>query len=105
MLKKGDYIVLLCIAVISLSALVTVNVVAKNGRTVIIKQDGKTVYSESLSKDNVVELENNTVVIKDSFAYVEKASCKNQICVKHTPINKSGEIIICLPNKVTVEIK
>ena len=36
--------------------------------------------------------------------YMEKANCKDLICVKHKPISKNGESIICLPNQVYIEV-
>lgn len=78
---------------------------AGGGTTVTVKQNNKTVYSGDLSDDTTVELEGNTVVIKDKTAYVKKADCKNQICVHTGKISKTGESIVCLPNKVTVEIE
>ena len=36
---------------------------------------------------------------------ISEASCPDKICVNHKRIQKSGETIICAPNKVVVEIK
>ena len=46
----------------------------------------------------------NTVEIKDGKVSVSEASCKNQICVKHSSISHSGESIVCLPNRLVVRI-
>ncbi|MBQ7652980.1 MAG: NusG domain II-containing protein [Clostridia bacterium] len=45
-----------------------------------------------------------TIVIEEGKAYVYESTCKNQYCVKHAPISKSGESIVCLPNQVVVKI-
>ena len=45
-----------------------------------------------------------TIYIEEGKAYVYESTCKNQYCVKHAPISKSGESIVCLPNQVTVVI-
>lgn len=47
----------------------------------------------------------NTVVVEDGFAYVINASCPDKLCQKHKKINKTGESIVCLPNKVVVSIE
>ena len=44
------------------------------------------------------------VIIKNDEVYMEKANCKDLICVKHKPISKNGESIICLPNQVYIEV-
>lgn len=58
-------------------------------REVIVDQDGKS---------------QNKVIIKDGQVQIIEASCHNQICVKQGAISMPGQTIICLPNKVVVEI-
>jgi hypothetical protein len=36
---------------------------------------------------------------------MDSASCKNQVCVDHGAISLKGDSIVCLPNRVVVEIK
>lgn len=80
-------------------------VFSNSGEKVIIKQENVTLHEVSLSKNQTIELEGNTIEIKNGKVDVIDATCKNQICVKHKKIEKSGESIVCLPNKVIVEIK
>jgi hypothetical protein len=47
---------------------------------------------------NVVEISGGTVSVTE-------ASCKNQVCVKHGAISRSGESIVCLPNRLVVRIE
>lgn len=47
----------------------------------------------------------NILVIKDGRADVTEASCPDGICVNHRAISSQGETIVCLPNKVVVEIE
>jgi hypothetical protein len=46
----------------------------------------------------------NIVEIKDGMVTVTEASCRNQVCVKHSPVSRSGESIVCLPNRLVVRI-
>lgn len=46
----------------------------------------------------------NVLEIKDGYASISEASCRDQICVNHFHIHYSGETIVCLPNKLVVEI-
>ena len=46
----------------------------------------------------------NVVVISGGTVSVTEASCKNQVCVKHGAISRSGESIVCLPNRLVVRI-
>lgn len=46
----------------------------------------------------------NVVVISGGTVKVTEASCANQVCVGHSAISRSGESIVCLPNKLIVRI-
>ena len=101
-MKKGDIIAFISIVLISAVAAALL-LFRGSGTTVTVKQDNKIVYEGSIRKDTTVELSSNTVTIKDGKVYMEWASCKNQICVHTGEISKTGESIICLPNRVIVE--
>lgn len=47
---------------------------------------------------NVVEISNGSVSVTE-------ASCKNQVCVRHGSISRTGESIVCLPNRLVVSIE
>lgn len=103
-LKKGDIIIIISVSLALVISIAGLIIFSKQGSTVTIKQNNEIVYSESIGKDNTVTLDGNTVIIEDGFVYMLNASCKNQVCVNTGKISKKGESIICLPNKVTVEI-
>lgn len=103
-MKKGDIIALACIILISAVSLVLL-FFRGDGTTVTVKQDNKTVYSGRLAEDTKVELLGNTVTVNGGAVYMQWAACKNQICVHTGKISKAGESIICLPNRVIVEIE
>ncbi|MBQ6026404.1 MAG: NusG domain II-containing protein [Lachnospiraceae bacterium] len=44
------------------------------------------------------------LVISDGKADMESADCPNQICVHHSAISHTGETIVCLPNRVVIEV-
>ena len=44
------------------------------------------------------------LVISDGKADMESADCPNQICVHHGAISHTGETIVCLPNRVVIEV-
>lgn len=103
-MKKGDFVVFLCLGLVLLCSLSVFFFPSNSGNTVIIEQDNKTLYKYSIYQNRTVRLDNNTVVIENGEVFVKSASCKNQICVNHKPISKKGECIICLPNKVYIEV-
>lgn len=105
MLKRNDIIIFISVIVIAALALVIRLLTASDtANTVIITQNDEEVFKGSLYENKIITLEGNTIEIKDGTVDMIDADCKNQICVDHKPISKNGESIICLPNKVIVEI-
>lgn len=47
----------------------------------------------------------NVLEIKEHKADITEATCPDKICVHQRPIGRTGETLVCLPNKVVVEIK
>ncbi len=103
-MKKGDIVIIVSVAAAFIASVVLLIGLSGQGSTVTVKQNNEIVYSEKLSYDVTVTLDTNTVVIKDGIVYMSNATCKNQVCVNSGKISKKGESIVCLPNKVIVEI-
>ena len=78
------------------------------GSTVIIKLDGKLYGSYSLSENQRIEIKesnaHNTVVIEGNSVRMENSDCPDLYCVKQGRITRSGESIICLPHRLSVEL-
>lgn len=55
----------------------------------------------AIEKDGVVT---NRLVIRDGVADMIEADCPDKLCVHQKAISKTGETIVCLPNKVVAEI-
>lgn len=104
-MKRGDIIITATVVLAAAILGLVITFTASAGQKVVIKQNNEVLYELQLAKDEKIELEGNTVEIKNGEVDVINASCKNQICVRHKKINKKGESIVCLPNKVIVEIK
>ena len=105
-IKKNDILALVSILAFCLVFLLIFNrFVHKSGKSVVIKQNNAVFCRESLYRSKEIKLSHNTVIIENGKVYMKEADCKNQICVKHKKISEKGEVIICLPNRVSVEIK
>ena len=108
--KKGDIILvsaLLCIAALIFCALYFLT---PGGDSVKIEVASKTVATLPIDTDTIYNVEiggktTNTVEIKNGEVSVISADCPDKICVNHRAVSKSGESIICLPNKVVVSIE
>lgn len=101
------------IVVIALVTFAGVNLYGKHSTkdaVAVVTVDGETYGTYPLSKDTTVKIElqdgsYNLLVIEDGAASVEEASCPDKVCVRHKPVDKNGETLVCLPNQVVVEIK
>lgn len=82
----------------------------EQGETVVISLDGEVYREVPLEKDQEIEIKKegitiNVLDIREGKADMRKASCPDKLCVHQKPVSKSGESIVCLPNKVVVEVK
>lgn len=46
----------------------------------------------------------NLLAVSGERVWMEAADCRDQVCVHHIPVSAGGESIICLPNRLVVEI-
>lgn len=47
----------------------------------------------------------NTVEIKGQKAHILEADCPDQLCIHQGDIDEPGQILVCLPHRLVVEIK
>ena len=102
-MRKGD-IALITVAVISL---VLWLIPKPQGDTVIISLNGEVYREISIDENSVIPIETefgkNTVVIEKGEVFVIDSNCPDVLCEKDR-ISKSGESIVCLPNKLSVTV-
>ena len=74
---------------------------------IVIRVDGIVEEVYSLNEEREIEILDGSNVIRISNRSVDmiSATCPDQICVRHRAITKNRESIICLPNKVIVQIE
>ena len=107
-MKKKDIIIIgsILAAAIGLYFILVSTMTA--GARVKIMVDGEIYKETSLSKDQVIMVDNtygvNVVSIESGEVRVTEADCRDHICVNHNAISKNNETIVCLPHKMVVEI-
>lgn len=107
-IRKADIIlaavlILLCIPVLLGSKLAGVS--SDPASTVVITKNGKLFEICSLYDNKTVNTGSNTIVIENGEVYMSFADCKNHICIREGRISRPGQTIICMPNRIVVEIK
>lgn len=73
----------------------------------VVYHEGKLLDHLSLDKDReIVLLEGKMILeIKDEAVRVKKSDCPRKICVNRGWIKSPGQVIVCVPNKILIEIK
>ena len=101
-----DLILVLVLLAIGVSAYFAIEAAREPGAVVAVSVNGERVAEYSLFSDGEYSLNGgtNTLVIKDGEAYVTEASCPDGLCERQGKISRGGERIVCLPNRVIVEI-
>ena len=61
-------------------------------------------YPLSLDREYILNDGTNVLVIEGGKAYMKYADCPDGVCKHQGRISKSGERIVCLPNKIMIEV-
>jgi hypothetical protein len=113
-LTKGDKYLIISIIVLSLVSLFYIKDSALNvdEKYISVQVDGKEIKRIIFDKKVVgktipieTEFGYNLIEIGDGKVRVIEASCPDQLDVKQGYISKTGELIVCLPNRLVIEIK
>lgn len=104
-MKKGDYIIIL--AVIAVIALVFF-IPKGQGASAEIIYDGQTIRTLPLDSNVQItvsgKLGDSIICVQDGSIYIQSAPCHDNTCLKTGKINKTGECIICVPQRLVIKI-
>ncbi|MCL2813547.1 MAG: NusG domain II-containing protein [Oscillospiraceae bacterium] len=109
-LKKSD-IVLIAGFFVFAAAFLLVFFPGQTGSFAVIKVNGR-IYREAPLGQNI-EIKiysddktlSNIVYVQDKKVSMSYSNCPGKFCVAHRPVGPEGGVIVCLPNRVTVEIR
>lgn len=109
-LKVGDIIVIAALLVLSvvifLSSLPSQN---REAAYAVVRIDGEEYGRYALSSDNEIVIEQNghvnIIEIKDGAVRMKSADCPDKTCVRQGYITGGGEVIVCLPARLTVTLE
>jgi hypothetical protein len=109
-IRKADIVLFIVLLAFGFAMLFfTIRAASSPGEQVVINVDGNEYGRYPLDQDNVIEIHNgdrqNTVTIKDGGVSMSYSTCENQICVHEGVVTTPGQLIVCLPNYVIVEIE
>lgn len=102
--RAGDFVIGILILLLAVGIWVYPSFVSEEGKVCRISVDGKLYGEMSLAEDGEIKLPGCTVKVEDGEAFVENSTCPDKVCEKTGRISRNGESIICVPNRVSVEI-
>lgn len=109
MIKKADIILFFLILAFGLAVSWWSLAGNSAGEKAVVTVDGKLYGTYPLSQDQIIQVvqengHHNDITIKDGQVSMSYSTCLNQICVNTGAISETKDAIVCLPNRVVVEI-
>jgi hypothetical protein len=113
-LKKGDLIIVVILAVAVISWFGINNMrESKDERQIVIETNGnfyKSIPMETGMKPQKVYIDFEDgkyidIFVDENGAYVKDVICPDKICQKTGVVDKVGQSIVCLPNRVAVYVE
>ena len=105
-MKKNDFVLFLIIVLVTgLCWILQYKFGTQEVSMVQVTVDGEIFGTYSLYEKREIPIyEGNVLWIHNGMADMKNADCPDKICVNHQSISKARETIVCLPNKVVVQI-
>ncbi len=111
-MKKADKYLIVGILIIAAVSFCFLNIFAGGSSdTVLITRNGEQYEEVSLRENQVIEIKDskgetsNILEVKDGYAKMIDSNCPDHLCEQQHKISRNRETIVCLPNKVVVEVK
>lgn len=111
-MKKADKYLIIGILVVAALSFLGIKIFMDGSADKIrITRDGELYKEVALDENQTIVIEipgeegSNTLEIKDGYAKMIDSDCPDHLCEQQHRISKKGETIICLPNKVIVEVQ
>jgi hypothetical protein len=105
--KRADLILIVALLVLAGALYLTLNANRQEGGVVVVRVNGVETERHSLAVDGTFSLNGGTniLVIRDGQAWLSEADCPDLLCVKQGKIHYTGQVITCLPNRLTVTVE
>lgn len=108
-ITKADIILFVILVVLSIALSVAVAFGNTDGSQVVVSVAGEPYGTYRLDQDQEVTVKQknhvNKFIIKDGKVQMTESDCRNKICIHDGAINKTRQTLVCLPNRVVIEIR
>lgn len=107
--KRGDIIIIAALLIISLVLFALSFASSEDAACAVIMVNGERVAELPLDKDTTYTISAdghiNIIEVCDGRVRMAQADCHDGICMAQSWISSGGEVIVCLPNRVTITIE
>ncbi|MCI6429445.1 MAG: NusG domain II-containing protein [Oliverpabstia sp.] len=105
MMKRRDWIAAAVILAAALIIALVSKLTAEPAQALRITVNGETYGIYDITEDQEIKInDTNICQIENGKVRMTGADCPDQICVHTAEISKDGGSIICLPNRIVLEI-
>ncbi len=109
MLTRNDKILIFSLVTVVSLFFVRIFLISGEGSEALIKVGNAPVQRVPLRMDRTINLEGEKgrviLEVREGTVRVVQSSCLQKICVNTGWINRPGQTIVCLPNKVLITIE
>ena len=104
---RADLIVIAALLLLSGILFLALRLGRREGGVAVVRVDGVETERHLLSVDGVFPLNggSNILVIEGGQAWLSEADCPDLLCVRQGKVHYTGEVITCLPNRLTVTVE
>ena len=107
-IKKADIVLFFVLLAVGLTISWASLNSGQTGDKVRISVGGETYGVYDLAQDRTIQVRQNghtnNIIIEGGHVLMASSDCANQVCVNTGAIYLAGDSIVCLPNRVMVEI-
>ncbi len=104
---RPELILIAALLVLAGVLYLALNLGRREGGVAVVRVNGVEVERHALAVDGTFSLNggSNILVIQDGQAWLSEANCPDLLCVKMGKIHYTGQVITCLPNRLTVTVE
>ena len=104
-MKKRDFIFAFAVILLAAVSFFVIKLRSKGADTVRITVSGQIFCEKSLYEDCEIDINGtNVAVIENGSVYMKSATCPDKLCIHQGRAKDGSKKIICLPNKVIIEV-
>ena len=107
-LKLWDYIIIGIVLMLIILSFAIIQFIKEGGHTCTIRVGEKEVYRLSLNDNREISIQGpigeTYIQIENGFVWITEAPCRQKTCQRMGKISQNGEIIVCIPNKVIIQV-